>query len=222
MHRPGRMDSSGMWYSPSNLCLKHLRTPRVNWLTRITWTIGGLRWSAWVQLDKYYRRFDDCPVYYAAVALHPTFRWRYFEIKWADWPEWIASAKSKMQDLWESRYQNWLVSDIVASLRLSKTKASMVNPFHRYLDPSRFSSPFMPDLDNIPDDEYDRWQQLTDRRMLKLKTPRNTGTLRSTNNPGLLRWLWRYCLSLPCLQSARDYSLLVVLWSLLSGRSLRL
>ena len=34
---------------------------------------------AWGQLDKYYQRLDDCPVYYASVALHAAFRWQYFE-----------------------------------------------------------------------------------------------------------------------------------------------
>ena len=29
---------------------------------------------AWDQLDKYCQQLDDCPVYYAAVALHPAFR----------------------------------------------------------------------------------------------------------------------------------------------------
>ena len=41
---------------------------------------------AWGQLNKNYQRLDDCPVYYAAVALHPAFRWRYFETKWVDCP----------------------------------------------------------------------------------------------------------------------------------------
>jgi hypothetical protein len=125
----------------------------------------------WGQLDKYYQRLDDCPVYYAAVAIHPAFRWRYFEIKWVDSPDWIASAKSKVKDLWESRYQNRPVTDNMTTLRLSKTKASFVNPFHRYSDPSRFSSPFVPDLDSLPDDEYERWQQLTDTTDTEVENP---------------------------------------------------
>jgi hypothetical protein len=36
----------------------------------------------------------------------------------------------------------------MSTLRLSKTKASFVNPFHRYSDLRRFSSPFVPDLDS--------------------------------------------------------------------------
>jgi hypothetical protein len=37
---------------------------------------------AWKVLDKYYNRLDNTPVYYASVALHPRWRWRYFESKW--------------------------------------------------------------------------------------------------------------------------------------------
>jgi hypothetical protein len=126
---------------------------------------------AWGQLDKYYQRLDDCPVYYAAVALHPAFRWRYFETKWVDCPDWITSAKSKVKDLWESGYQKRPISDNMTTLRLSKTKASFVNPFHRYSDPSRFSSPFVSDLDSLPDDEYERWQQLTDATDTEVENP---------------------------------------------------
>ena len=52
---------------------------------------------AWVPLDKYYQRLDDCSVCYAAVTLHPAFRWRHFEMKWVDYPDWITSAKSKVK-----------------------------------------------------------------------------------------------------------------------------
>ncbi|OBS16496.1 hypothetical protein FPOA_27385 [Fusarium poae] len=33
----------------------------------------------WKKLDKYYSRLDETPVYYAAIALHPAYRWGYFE-----------------------------------------------------------------------------------------------------------------------------------------------
>jgi hypothetical protein len=46
-----------------------------------------------------------------------------------------------------------------------------VNPFHRYSDPSRYSSPFVPDLNDLPDDEYERWQQLTDTTDIEVENP---------------------------------------------------
>jgi hypothetical protein len=59
----------------------------------------------------------------------------------------------------------------MTTLQLSKAKASFVSPFHRYSDPSRFSSPFVPDLDSLLDNEYERWQQLTDTTDTKVESP---------------------------------------------------
>jgi hypothetical protein len=53
-----------------------------------------------------------------------------------DCPDWIASVKSKMKDLWESRYRKRPISDNMTTVRLSETKASFVNPFRRYSDRS--------------------------------------------------------------------------------------
>ncbi|KAI8406084.1 hypothetical protein FOFC_13552 [Fusarium oxysporum] len=33
----------------------------------------------WEKLNKYYSRLDETPIYYTALALHPAFRWGYFE-----------------------------------------------------------------------------------------------------------------------------------------------
>ena len=33
----------------------------------------------WANLDKYYNYLGDSPVYYAATALNPCLRWRFFE-----------------------------------------------------------------------------------------------------------------------------------------------
>jgi hypothetical protein len=59
----------------------------------------------------------------------------------------------------------------MTTLWLSKTKASFVNPFYRYSDPSRFSSPFVPDLDSLLDNEYERWQQRTDTTDAEVENP---------------------------------------------------
>ncbi|KAL6405368.1 putative AC9 transposase [Ilyonectria robusta] len=36
----------------------------------------------WKKLYEYYSRLDEMPVYYAAIALHPAYRWGYFEDVW--------------------------------------------------------------------------------------------------------------------------------------------
>ncbi|RKK34523.1 hypothetical protein BFJ69_g18707, partial [Fusarium oxysporum] len=38
----------------------------------------------WEKLNKYYSRLDETPIYYTALALHPAFRWGYFENEWKD------------------------------------------------------------------------------------------------------------------------------------------
>jgi hypothetical protein len=35
--------------------------------------------AAWQKLDDYYNRTDATPLYRAAVFLHPTLKWRWFE-----------------------------------------------------------------------------------------------------------------------------------------------
>jgi hypothetical protein len=42
---------------------------------------------AWEKLSKYYRLFDETPVYYTTLALHPAYRWNWFEDVWREKPE---------------------------------------------------------------------------------------------------------------------------------------
>ncbi|RPA92013.1 hypothetical protein L873DRAFT_1637140, partial [Choiromyces venosus 120613-1] len=55
---------------------------------------------AWAILDKYYALADRLPVLYAAVALDPDTKLKYFEIEWKDHPEWIVLAMMKSKELW--------------------------------------------------------------------------------------------------------------------------
>ena len=41
----------------------------------------------WKKLNHYYELLDESPVYYASVAIHPAYRWDYFEHLWVDTPE---------------------------------------------------------------------------------------------------------------------------------------
>lgn len=59
---------------------------------------------AWSKLDKYYSLTEDNIVLYAAVALHPSMKFDYFEAAWPEHPTWIENAKVKVEQLWESRY----------------------------------------------------------------------------------------------------------------------
>jgi hypothetical protein len=42
----------------------------------------------WQKLDKYYQFADDSSAYVAAIALHPRFKWRWIQRKWADRVDW--------------------------------------------------------------------------------------------------------------------------------------
>ena len=59
----------------------------------------------WKKLDEYYNRLDETPIYYAALALHPAYRWDYFETQWDNRPDWIARAKEMVKDVWVTDYK---------------------------------------------------------------------------------------------------------------------
>ncbi|KAH8745472.1 hypothetical protein F5883DRAFT_587063, partial [Diaporthe sp. PMI_573] len=44
------------------------------------------------------------PIYYTALALHPAFRWRWFEKQWKSRPSWVNNAKRKVQGVPIKRY----------------------------------------------------------------------------------------------------------------------
>ena len=116
--------------------------------------------QAWSVLNKYYDVLDECPVYYASMALHPRWRWHYFKNKWSERPDWVAEAKRLVRELWLDEYKIRPVSDNATAYITSRVKDSFLSPFDQYRDPhtGRFSSPFGTEPEDIPTDEYDRWQ----------------------------------------------------------------
>ncbi|KJZ69572.1 hypothetical protein HIM_11034 [Hirsutella minnesotensis 3608] len=64
----------------------------------------------WEKLDKYYQLLSDTPIYYAGLALHPAYRWKWFDQKWVDNPGWIRQAKKIVHDVWHYEYQGIAVS----------------------------------------------------------------------------------------------------------------
>ncbi|KAI1663169.1 Dimer-Tnp-hAT dimerization containing protein [Pyrenophora tritici-repentis] len=50
--------------------------------------------------NNYYNKLDDSPVYYAAVCLHPYYKY-YCENSWADKPEWLTTANAGFKQLWQ-------------------------------------------------------------------------------------------------------------------------
>ncbi|KAI8406470.1 hypothetical protein FOFC_13940 [Fusarium oxysporum] len=75
----------------------------------------------WEKLNKYYSRLDETPIYYTALALHPAFRWGYFENEWKDNTEWVMKAKQMVREVWESDYRHLQVRIVSARGRFSDT-----------------------------------------------------------------------------------------------------
>ncbi|PQK15635.1 hypothetical protein BB8028_0005g11470 [Beauveria bassiana] len=73
---------------------------------------------AWDKLDEYYRRLDETPIYYTAMALHPAYRWDWFDETWPQKPSWVEKAKEMVADVWLSDYAHL----DARTLRTSSTK----------------------------------------------------------------------------------------------------
>ncbi|KAG4272711.1 hypothetical protein FPRO04_14627, partial [Fusarium proliferatum] len=115
---------------------------------------------AWDKLDEYYQRLDETPIYYTAMALHPAYRWDWFDETWAHKPSWVEKAKEMVADVWLSDYAH-------LEVRTSSSRGDDEPPAKR----PRFFNPFEKNsrLPNskpayaaiIVSDEYQAWQ--TDR-----------------------------------------------------------
>ncbi|RWA03211.1 hypothetical protein EKO27_g11894 [Xylaria grammica] len=111
----------------------------------------------WQKLDEYYKKLDETPVYYAAVALHPRFRWNWFENKWADHPEWVQMAKNLVQELWNTEYRNLEIGKArIDGEPAQKRQKTDLNPFEEFIQQQASSAPIQPTLG----DEYQAWQTL--------------------------------------------------------------
>jgi hypothetical protein len=63
---------------------------------RLCTLLGGLKWTL---MQKYYKMTEESPAYIAALVLDPNSKWSYVESNWKR--EWVTSARSMMDYLWE-------------------------------------------------------------------------------------------------------------------------
>ncbi|ENH63533.1 hypothetical protein FOC1_g10000098, partial [Fusarium oxysporum f. sp. cubense race 1] len=115
----------------------------------------------WQKLDKYYQLLSETPIYYTGLALHPAYRWKWFDRKWAGNPEWIRQAKRIVHDVWhyeyrETRLPRMAVNDEKPALKRRKTYS---NPFQEYLEENCCAAPAMQGDDSLEpfEDEYQHW-----------------------------------------------------------------
>ena len=57
--------------------------------------------AAWAKINDYYSRLDESPVYFAAVCLHPYYKF-YCDRAWSDKPSWLCRSREAFQQLWSS------------------------------------------------------------------------------------------------------------------------
>lgn len=69
---------------------------------------------------RYYTLTDLAPVHFAATALYPEMKFRYFETEWNDRPDWITNAKAEVQRLWQSEYKPEPLTTQEAQLRVTQ------------------------------------------------------------------------------------------------------
>jgi hypothetical protein len=125
---------------------------------------------AWEKLDNYYGKLSETPIYYGVLALHPAFRWGWFERTWVDKPQWIRTAKQLVQDVWNNQYRGVEVEE--PRPRQQKRPKLFLNPFEEHLHRARSStpaikhspvnSPASSSFSPTPDptyDEYELWQR---------------------------------------------------------------
>jgi hypothetical protein len=48
----------------------------------------------WQKLDKYYQLLSETLIYYVGLALHPAYRWKWFDHKWARNTAWIRQGQA--------------------------------------------------------------------------------------------------------------------------------
>ncbi|KAF6515700.1 hypothetical protein HZS61_004441 [Fusarium oxysporum f. sp. conglutinans] len=115
---------------------------------------------AWDKLDEYYRRLDETPIYYTAMALHPAYRWDWFDETWAHKPSWVEKAKEMVADVWLSDYAHLEVrtSSSRGDDEPPAKRPRFFNPFEKN---SRLPSSKPAYAAAIVVDEYQAWQ--TDR-----------------------------------------------------------
>jgi hypothetical protein len=114
----------------------------------------------WQKLNEYYETLSDTPIYYTALALHPAYRWKWFERNWSDRPEWIDEAKRIVHDVWRFEYREATLpgEEPSAIEPIVKRQKTSDNPFQEYLKRNRYTSPEAGQNGLTPvEDEYLHW-----------------------------------------------------------------
>jgi hypothetical protein len=112
---------------------------------------------AWEKLDKYYNLLDETSIYYTALALHPAYRWDWFEETWKEKPDWVIKAKAIVHKVWKKDYTQL---DVRTSSR-SSNEESPPTKRPRFFDPFAANDRLCQPSRSIAviGDEYQVWQR---------------------------------------------------------------
>jgi hypothetical protein len=88
-------------------------------------------------------------VYLAALILHPGQKWRYFEQKWAEHPDWLANAKREMRKFYQQHWEH-RPTPAIAAVEPLETRRRDLAPFQLWLTPHNYYA-----ADEEPKDEYE-------------------------------------------------------------------
>ncbi|KJZ69331.1 hypothetical protein HIM_11271 [Hirsutella minnesotensis 3608] len=114
----------------------------------------------WQKLNDYYSTLSDTPIYYTSLALHPAYRWKWFERNWSDRLDWIDEAQRMVHDVWRAEYREVTLPEEVApgTERVVKRRRLSSNPFQEFLERNRYAAPAA-DQDGLApgQDKYLHW-----------------------------------------------------------------
>ncbi|OAQ65584.1 restless-like transposase [Purpureocillium lilacinum] len=114
---------------------------------------------AWEKLEKYYTKLNETPIYYAALAFHPAYRWSWFTDHWAERQEWVDEAKQMVQEVWDNSYRGL---DILANTATEGPVAKRQKRYHNAFEEHCIKAcrkPMRSDGSKaFVSDEYEAWQ----------------------------------------------------------------
>jgi hypothetical protein len=140
----------------------------------------------WQKLDEYYHMLDDCPAYYAALALHPAYRWDYFERTWQEKPDWIEKAQSCVRRLWLDEYKLLPITLVNNEPVAKRRRLETSSPFERYQHEQRRTSKSVET--KAPErDEYSRWLEDVNPEDTDIQDPRTYWLTKQNQYPRLSR-----------------------------------
>jgi hAT family protein len=132
-----------------------------------------------LKLDKYFKLAHRSPLYIAAIVLHPSWRFEYFEDKWVDHPDWIRSARKTFKSLFQKYAENASPADSTyESCNLESTRDESGKGKSSYLAYDGFSADYLSrrgrqlqKRKDTQDLELDGYLRSFDPRLVGMKEP---------------------------------------------------